>query len=71
MRPEEIAKDYEKETGSVIIETFHERKIKALEVPAVLVKEHGPFTLGKMRRKLSIMQSFLKKLRRWLLQHHS
>jgi L-ribulose-5-phosphate 4-epimerase len=47
MRPEEIEKDYEKETGTVIIETFHERKIKALEVPAVLVKEHGPFTWGK------------------------
>lgn len=45
MTPEEIAGEYEKETGKVIVETF--KNIPALEVPAVLVREHGPFTWGK------------------------
>jgi len=36
---------YEKETGSVIIERFEGRNPN--QVPAVLVKNHGPFTWGK------------------------
>ena len=47
MRPEEIAGEYEKETGKVIIETFRKRGIKPTDVPAVLVASHGPFTWGK------------------------
>jgi len=46
MTPEEIAGEYELETGSVIIETFHSRKIDPDQVPAVLVHSHGPFTWG-------------------------
>ena len=45
MTPEEIQGAYEKETGKVIIETFE--GINPMYVPAVLVKEHGPFTWGK------------------------
>lgn len=45
MKPEEIKKDYEKNTGTVIIETF--KKLNPLEHPAVLVASHGPFTWGK------------------------
>ena len=45
MTPEEIAGEYEKETGLVITETFRERD--AMEVPAVLVHSHGPFAWGK------------------------
>ncbi|MGN1004090.1 MAG: L-ribulose-5-phosphate 4-epimerase [Oscillospiraceae bacterium] len=45
MTPEEIAGEYEKETGNVIIETF--RGIDPLIVPAVLVHSHGPFTWGR------------------------
>ncbi|WP_304943869.1 L-ribulose-5-phosphate 4-epimerase [Vallitalea guaymasensis] len=44
MRAEEIQKEYEKQTGKVIIETFDGHN--PMEVPAVLVKEHGPFTWG-------------------------
>jgi len=45
MTPEEIAGEYEKETGTVIIEAF--RKTDPMTVPAVLVKSHGPFAWGK------------------------
>lgn len=47
MTKEEIQGEYEKNTGLVIIETFKERNLKADEVPAVLVANHGPFTFGK------------------------
>lgn len=44
MTPEEIASEYEKETGTVIIETFKDKT--ASMVPAVLVHSHGPFAWG-------------------------
>lgn len=44
---EEIKGDYEKNTGKVIVETFRERGLDPTAVPAVLVKNHGPFTWGK------------------------
>ncbi len=47
MTPEEIAGAYEAETGNVIIETFRQRGIDPLQIPAVLVRSHGPFTWGK------------------------
>lgn len=47
MTPEEIGGEYELETGNVIIETFNKRGIDPLQVPAVLVNSHGPFTWGK------------------------
>ena len=47
MTPAEIAGEYEKETGTVIIETFRDRSIDPMQIPAVLVKSHGPFAWGK------------------------
>ena len=44
---EEIEEAYEKNTGLTIIETFRERMINPVYVPAVLCKNHGPFTWGK------------------------
>lgn len=44
MMAEEIQGAYEKETGKVIVETF--KDIHPLEIPGVLVREHGPFTWG-------------------------
>ncbi|HBK27245.1 MAG TPA: L-ribulose-5-phosphate 4-epimerase [Dialister sp.] len=43
----EVAEDYEGNTGKVIIETVKAKGKKPLAVPAVLVKNHGPFTWGK------------------------
>jgi L-ribulose-5-phosphate 4-epimerase len=47
MRPAEIKKDYEANTGEVIVETFRKLKFDPLEHPAVLVASHGPFTWGR------------------------
>ena len=47
MTPEEIAGEYELETGNVIIETFAERGVDPAAVPGVLVNSHGPFAWGK------------------------
>lgn len=44
---EEIDEAYEKNTGLVIIETFRALGIDPAYVPAVLCKNHGPFTWGK------------------------
>ena len=43
----EIDQDYETCTGKVIVETFRERKLNPLHVPAVICRNHGPFTWGK------------------------
>ena len=44
MTPAEVAGAYEWETGTVIVERF--AGLNPLEVPAVLVRNHGPFTWG-------------------------
>lgn len=44
---EEIAQEYERNTGLVIVETFQHLGIDPLHVPAVLVAQHAPFTWGK------------------------
>ena len=46
MTEEEIKGHYEKETGTVIIETFHTRHIDPAQVPGVVVFSHGPFAWG-------------------------
>ena len=44
MTPEEIAGEYELETGKVIVETFQGKSPD--DIPAVLVHSHGPFAWG-------------------------
>ena len=46
LTPEEIAEEYELNTGNVIIETLQGQKCDILSMPAVLVAQHGPFTWG-------------------------
>lgn len=51
MKNEEIQGEYEKETGTVIVETFKETNTSFGDIPAVLVHEHGPFTWGASPEK--------------------
>lgn len=51
LTPEECAKDYEHNTGRVIVEALDGDDRKAAEVPAALVAGHGPFTWGATARK--------------------
>lgn len=44
---EEVEEDYEGNTGKVIIEAVEQSGKAPLAVPAVLVRNHGPFTWGK------------------------
>lgn len=46
MREDEVAVDYERNTGLVIVETFRAGGVSPDEVCAVLVANHGPFTWG-------------------------
>jgi L-ribulose-5-phosphate 4-epimerase len=45
MTVEEIQAEYEKETGTVIIETFKDKNPDV--IPGVVVYSHGPFAWGK------------------------
>jgi L-ribulose-5-phosphate 4-epimerase len=49
MTAAEINGEYEKETGKVVVERFMNLvpSIDPMQVPAVLVRSHGPFTWGK------------------------
>lgn len=47
MTAEEINGEYEYQTGEVIIQTFEQRDLNPLQVPAVLVHSHGPFAWVK------------------------
>ena len=44
---EEIEEAYEKNTGLLIVNEFRARGLDVQAVPAVLCKNHGPFTWGK------------------------
>ena len=46
LTPEEIEADYETNTGRIIVETFRSRGIDPRYVPAVVCRNHGPFTWG-------------------------
>ncbi len=45
MTQEEISSKYEEETGKVVLEAF--AGMNPMDIPAVLVNMHGPFTWGK------------------------
>jgi len=49
MSAAEIGGDYELETGKVIVETFSD--LNPMHIPAVLVKNHGPFCWGADPKK--------------------
>jgi L-ribulose-5-phosphate 4-epimerase len=47
LTPEEIAIDYEKNTGLVIIEEFITREINPQAIPSAIISGHAPFSWGK------------------------
>jgi L-ribulose-5-phosphate 4-epimerase len=47
----EVAGEYERETGVVIVETLERLGLHATEMPAALVASHGPFTWGRDARE--------------------
>lgn len=51
MSPEAVAKDYELETGNLVVETFRSSGIDPLDMPMVLVAGHGPFAWGASAAK--------------------
>ena len=50
LTPEEIERDYERNTGEVIVEWFSEGGLNPKEFPGVLVPCHGPFARGQDAR---------------------
>lgn len=51
LTPDEIATEYELNTGKVIVETFREGGLDPGATPAVVVRKHGPFTFGASPKK--------------------
>jgi len=47
LKRSEVAKDYERMTGLVIVETFRRKRLSPEEIAACLVRSHGPFTWGR------------------------
>ncbi|MFK7911042.1 MAG: class II aldolase/adducin family protein, partial [Akkermansiaceae bacterium] len=47
LTPEEVDAGYELATGVSIVERFKELGLNPLEMPAILLKHHAPFTWGK------------------------
>jgi L-ribulose-5-phosphate 4-epimerase len=46
MNDDEVERDYEKNTGLVIVEAFRGQDLSPDDMAAVLVANHGPFTWG-------------------------
>lgn len=61
MTPEEIAGEYEKETGNVIVETFHGKDPAAIPPSSFTATAHSPG--ARMHTRRFITPLFWKKLR--------
>lgn len=48
---QEVAKDYETNTGKVIIETIEKLGYDPMAIPGIIVRNHGPFAWGESPEK--------------------
>lgn len=46
LRPTEIRGNYEKAVGNVVVERFEKSKLNPVEIPGVLICNHGPMSWG-------------------------
>jgi L-ribulose-5-phosphate 4-epimerase len=63
MTKAEVDKDYEANTGKVIVETLTKGKISPDEIPAVLVANHAPFAWGTDASKAIELAEMLEFIR--------
>lgn len=68
LTPEEIERDYERNTGEVIVERFSEGGLNPKEFPGVLVPCHGPFAWGEDARAALKNAIILEQVARIALQ---
>lgn len=66
---DEVQEAYEKNTGRVIVETVKETGREPLAVPGVLVRNHGPFTWGKIRQKPFTIVWSWRRSQKWHGRH--
>jgi len=72
MTKEEVEKDYERNTGRVIVETF--QNMDPMEIPGLLVANHGPFAWGRDPHEAvhhAVILEFLAKLENTMLSTRS
>ena len=62
-----MARDYEAETGNLIVETFRKGGLNPAEVPMVLVGGHGPFAWGPSAEKAVYNGAVLEEIARMSL----
>ena len=68
LKKEEVANDYEKNTGKVIVEEFKNKSF--LSVPAAIVKSHGVFTWGKSAKQAVENAVILEEIAKMNFQTH-
>jgi len=61
---EQIRRDYESETGTLIVETFRRNRIDFRMMKAVLVASHGPFTWGRDPQEAVFIADMLEEVAR-------
>ena len=59
-----VKKDYEEETGSLIIDTFRDNNLNYKDIRACLVASHGPFTWGDNADEAVYMSVVLEEIAR-------
>ncbi len=59
---DEVEVAYEKDTGLVIVEEFERRGLNPVEVPGIVVRNHGPFTGARIQRMLFTTQWYLEEV---------